>query len=64
MRVTGAKSKIYYSYELTESRKELLELLANDLDQFIERMVAHFETLAGFIPALDEIFEKTTRKRK
>jgi hypothetical protein len=53
------------SYPLSEPREELLEmLLKDDAGGFIDCIVAHFETLSGFIPVMDEIARTCKRVKK
>ena len=50
-------------YPLPESRHELLEMLLNNKSSaFIDCILAHFETLAKFIPVMDEIAGGSKRK--
>ena len=53
---------VLMNFPFPESRQTLLDLLLNDEPGFISRLVAHFELLALFIPAVDEIFELIKQK--
>jgi hypothetical protein len=52
------------SYYLREPRHKLLGLLNGDGSAFIDCMVAHFESMAKFIPVLDKIFQVGKKNRK
>lgn len=59
------KKETFISHRLPESRKELLQLLLDDeAIGFVEHMVAHLETLAKFIPVVDEIVSQHAVKGK
>ena len=59
----SGKSDAGLWYPLPESREKLLELLVKDKARgFIDCMVAHFESLAKFIPIIDEIFEGAAQR--
>jgi hypothetical protein len=46
-------------YLLPQSRKELLEMLAEGTSQpFIDCLVGHLEVVIKFTPVLDKVFEK------
>jgi len=52
-------------YEFPQSRQELLDfLLKDEANEFVRCMVGHFETLAKFIPVIDNIFDSSKRKKK
>lgn len=52
-------------YGFPQSRQEVLDLLLkDDAKEFVKCMVGHFETLAKFIPVIDDIFRTGKRKRK
>jgi len=62
---TYGKTQAWIEYELSEPRAKLRQLLlmpkAND---FINCLVGHFETLAEFIPVMDEIARGGKQKHK
>ena len=61
----NTKRWAWIGYSLPEPRQELLELLLRDEARgFIGRMVEHFDTLAKFIPVVDEIFQSGQQKRR
>jgi hypothetical protein len=50
-------------YHLPEERKEIRRMLVEDDGQeFVDCMVGHFKILARFIPVLDGVFAKPTKK--
>jgi hypothetical protein len=52
-------------YPLPESRQDLLDMLLKDqVQDFVECLVSHFEVLAKFIPVIDELFEAQKPVRK
>jgi hypothetical protein len=55
----------HVNYSFPQSRQEVLDLLLkDDATDFIQCMVGHFETLANFIPVIDDIFQHGERKKK
>jgi hypothetical protein len=55
----------WISFRLPESRQDLLTLLINDEARgFVDHMVGHFDTLAMFIPVVDEIVSQHAGKGK
>ena len=56
---------VHVWYTFPQSRQEVLDLLLkDDTKQFVECMVGHFETLAKFIPVINDIFQTGKQKRK
>ncbi len=52
-------------FDFPQSRQELLDfLLKDEAKEFVRCMVGHFETLAKFIPVIDNIFDSSKRKHK
>ena len=51
-------------YTFPQSRQEVLDLLLkDDTKEFVKCMVDHFETLAKFIPVINDILQTSKRKR-
>jgi hypothetical protein len=56
---------VHVWYSFPQSRHDVLALLLkDDPKEFVQCMVGHFETLAKFIPVIDDIFQVGKRKRK
>jgi hypothetical protein len=63
--VNKSEGSVSIDYPIPEPRKRLLELLLEKESLgFIQCMVAHFDTLAKFIPVIDKMFQDKQRSRR
>jgi hypothetical protein len=58
----GDDSWTCFWYPLPEPRRDLTEMfLKGQADEFIDRMISHFEVLMKFTPVVDEIFSQAKK---